>query len=109
MSRLVSSTNELSQVTAPSLPLAPTEYQQRFHDQLNNVLRLYFNQVNKILGQLEAAAPYTVAALPSASTAGVGSRAFVTNALAPSFGATVVGGGAVAVPVYSDGTNWKVG
>ena len=24
-------------------------------------------------------------------------------------GATVVGGGAVATPVYSDGTNWKVG
>jgi hypothetical protein len=24
-------------------------------------------------------------------------------------GATVATGGAVAVPVYSDGTNWKVG
>jgi hypothetical protein len=33
----------------------------------------------------------------------------VSDALAPTFGATVVGGGAVAVPVYSDGTNWKVG
>jgi hypothetical protein len=31
------------------------------------------------------------------------------DALAPEFGATVVGGVAVAVPVYSDGTNWKVG
>jgi hypothetical protein len=31
------------------------------------------------------------------------------DALAPAFGATVVGGGAVKVPVYSDGTNWKVG
>jgi len=29
--------------------------------------------------------------------------------LAPVFGSTVVTGGAVAVPVYSDGTNWKVG
>jgi hypothetical protein len=27
----------------------------------------------------------------------------------PTFGATVVGGGAVFTPVYSDGTNWKVG
>jgi len=52
---------------------------------------------------------YTVANLPSASTSGVGASAFVTNALAPTFGATVAGGGAVAVPVYSDGTNWKVG
>jgi hypothetical protein len=52
---------------------------------------------------------YLVANLPSASTSGVGASAFVTNALAPTFGATVVTGGAVAVPVYSDGTNWKVG
>jgi hypothetical protein len=52
---------------------------------------------------------YTVATLPSASASGSGARAFVSNALAPIFGATVVTGGAVAVPVYSDGTNWKVG
>ena len=52
---------------------------------------------------------YTVATLPSASTSGVGARSFVTDALAPSFNVTVVTGGAVAVPVFSDGTNWKVG
>jgi hypothetical protein len=52
---------------------------------------------------------YTVATLPSASTSGIGAKAFVSNALSPAFGATVVTGGAVAVPVYSDGTNWKVG
>jgi hypothetical protein len=52
---------------------------------------------------------YLVANLPSASTSGAGASAFVTNALAPTFGATVVTGGAIAVPVYSDGTNWKVG
>ncbi|CAB4125064.1 hypothetical protein UFOVP66_56, partial [uncultured Caudovirales phage] len=51
----------------------------------------------------------TVALLASAATAGVGARAFVTDALAPTFGSTVAGGGAVASPVYSDGTNWKVG
>jgi hypothetical protein len=51
----------------------------------------------------------TVSGLPSASTAGVGARGFVTDATTPTFGATVVGGGAVASPVYSDGTNWKVG
>ena len=53
--------------------------------------------------------PQTVASLISAATAGAGARSFVTNALAPVFGNTVVGGGAVNVPVYSDGTNWKVG
>ena len=52
---------------------------------------------------------YTVATLPSAVTSGVGARSFVTDASTPTFGATVVGGGAVAILVYSDGTNWKVG
>jgi hypothetical protein len=52
---------------------------------------------------------YIVSALPSAATAGKGTRAFVTDATSPTFGSTVVGSGAVAVPVYCDGTNWKVG
>lgn len=52
---------------------------------------------------------YTVATLPSASTSGNGAIAHVSDALAPTFGATVVGGGAVSMPVYSDATNWKVG
>jgi hypothetical protein len=30
----------------PSLPLAPVEYESRYFSQLNNVLRLYFNQLN---------------------------------------------------------------
>ncbi len=32
--------------TPPSLPLAPSEYERRYQDQLNNILRLYFNQLN---------------------------------------------------------------
>lgn len=36
---------ELS-ATPPSLPLAPEEYERRYQDQLNNILRLYFNQLN---------------------------------------------------------------
>jgi hypothetical protein len=50
-----------------------------------------------------------VGSLPAAATAGVGARAFVNDALAPVFGSTVATGGAVAVPVYSDGSAWKVG
>lgn len=49
---------------------------------------------------------YTVGALP---TGVAGSRSFVTDALAPTFGAAVASGGAVGVPVYHDGTSWKVG
>jgi hypothetical protein len=32
--------------TPPSLPLAPNEYERRYQDQLNNILRLFFNQLN---------------------------------------------------------------
>jgi hypothetical protein len=109
MSRLVTSTDVLSQVTPPNMPLAPQQYERRYQDQINNVFRLYVNQLNKIVGQLRADAPYAVADLPDAATSGVGARAFVTDASSPTFGATVAGGGAVAVPVYSDGTDWKVG
>lgn len=31
---------------APNLPIAPVEYNQQFQDQFNNVLRLYFNQLD---------------------------------------------------------------
>lgn len=50
---------------------------------------------------------YTVAALPAAGTKG--RRAFVSNALTPVALSTVVGGGAITVPVYDNGTNWIVG
>jgi hypothetical protein len=52
-------------------------------------------------------AAVTVASLPSAATAGAGARMTVTDASAPSYGATVSGGGAVLTNVTSDGTNWK--
>jgi hypothetical protein len=37
---------------APNLLVAPTEYQQRYIDQLNNALRLYFNQIDNSLSSL---------------------------------------------------------
>jgi len=37
---------------APNLLIAPTEYQQRYIDQLNNALRLYFNQIDNSLSSL---------------------------------------------------------
>jgi hypothetical protein len=112
---IVISDFEINQVAAPNLPLSPFEYDRLYTDQLNNVLRLYFNRVDAILNQLKtdeiipALTNYTVATLPSAVTSGKGARSFVTDALLPTFGSTVAAGGAVAVPVYSDGTNWKVG
>lgn len=115
MSFIVTSEFELQRVQPPALPFATPTYSEQYQNQLNNILRLYFNRLENILNQLDsgtfqpALTNYTVATLPSASTSGKGARSFVTDASAPTFGATVVGGGAVAIPVYSDGTNWKVG
>jgi len=33
-------------VTPPNLPLAPVEYDPQYMDKLNNVLRLFFNQIS---------------------------------------------------------------
>jgi hypothetical protein len=53
--------------------------------------------------------PVTFGDLPSAASAGAGARAFVTDGSTATFNATIAGGGANVVPVFSDGTNWKVG
>jgi hypothetical protein len=37
---------QLNLNTPPRLPSAPSQYEQRFHDQHSDVLRLYFNQLN---------------------------------------------------------------
>jgi hypothetical protein len=39
----------LRQPAVPNLPLAPGQYQSGYQEQFNNVLRLYFNQLNKNL------------------------------------------------------------
>ena len=115
MTFIVTSEYEIDRVPAPNLPLATQEYSSQYQEQLNNVLRLYFNRIDALSRQLTASGVipalinYTVATLPSAATSGKGARSFVTDALLPTFGATVAAGGAVATPVYSDGTNWKVG
>ena len=36
----------------PLLPLAPVEYGQQYGDQLNNALRLYFNQITNVLQEI---------------------------------------------------------
>jgi len=116
MTYVITSATTLNRVVSPRLPAASFDYDPNYINQLNNILRLYFNQVDNILGQLSSGsgyipAPiiYTVATLPSAATAGVGARAFVSDATATTFASTVAGTGSNKVPVYSDGTNWKIG
>ena len=105
---------DITKVVAPRMPNAPLAYEQLYQEQFMNILRLYFNQLDNASQQLITNnnllySVYTVATLPGAVTSGKGTRTFVSDALGPTFGATVVTGGAVATPVYSDGTNWKVG
>ena len=45
-------------VVAPNLPLAPSQYEMRFQDQLNNVLRLYFTQVTNRINSPTAHGSY---------------------------------------------------
>jgi hypothetical protein len=55
--------------------------------------------------------PCAVSALPAAATS-VGGRATVNNAtqtLTAGIGAIVAGGGGNIVPVFCDGTNWRIG
>jgi hypothetical protein len=55
--------------------------------------------------------PIAVASLPAAGSS-TGARTFVNNSsvvASGNFGAIVAGGGANTVPVYSDGTNWRIG
>jgi hypothetical protein len=50
---------------------------------------------------------FTVGTLPAAGNKGA--RLFVTDATATTFAAIVAGGGTNNVPVYDDGTNWRIG
>ena len=54
MTYIVTSEYVLNQAVAPRLPAATEEYDVNYINQLNNVLRLYFNQIDNILGQMKA-------------------------------------------------------
>jgi hypothetical protein len=95
--------------SAPLLPFAPVEYDRSYHDTLNNILRQYFGTIDNLARQFCLSGVFTVATLPGADTLGAGARAFVIDSSVSTFGTTVAGGGTTKVPVYSDGTDWKVG
>lgn len=71
MSLIVTTDDELLRVAAPNLPLAPVQYESRYQEQFNNILRLYFNQLDKILGQLMA-----TSGVLSVQAGGTGADAF---------------------------------
>ena len=54
MTFIVTSEYQIDRVPAPNLPLATQEYSSQYQEQLNNVLRLYFNRIDALSRQLTA-------------------------------------------------------
>jgi hypothetical protein len=52
--QIVTTEFSLDRPAAPNLPLAPPQYDSRYHEALNNVLRLYFNRLDTFLAKLMA-------------------------------------------------------
>lgn len=87
----------LNPPASPNLPIAPTEYSLQHFDVLNNVFRLYFNQLNgfnnivtnniQILSTVSAG---TTAERP-ATDLQIGQQYFDTT---------------LGIPIWWDGTNW---
>ena len=75
---------------APNLLIAPTEYQQRYIDQLNNALRLYFNQIDNFTQNITVPPSGPTANRPTERLE-VGQYYFDTT---------------LGIPIWYDGTNW---
>jgi len=59
MSVIITSEFELQRVQPPALPFATPVYNEQYQNQLNNILRLYFNRLESILNQLQTlSVPY---------------------------------------------------
>lgn len=52
--KIVTTEFTLERVPAPNLPLAPVQYDSRYQEAFNNILRLYFNRLDNFLAKLMA-------------------------------------------------------
>jgi len=52
MASIITSDFEINRAASPRLPVATPEYNRQYQDQLNNILRLYFNQIDNTFQQL---------------------------------------------------------
>jgi hypothetical protein len=67
---------------APALPLAPLEYSRQYQDQLNNILRLYFSQLDNpgtIAGSMQRTAASTIVAALNFSQLDIATNTFVVS------------------------------
>ncbi len=54
MTLIVTTETELQRIPPPALPLPAAKYDKQYADDLNNVLRLYFNRLTNLFGQLSS-------------------------------------------------------
>lgn len=66
--QIVTTEYSLDRPAAPNLPLAPVQYDSRYHEALNNVLRLYFNRLDNFLAKLMASGTSIPVTFPGAET-----------------------------------------
>jgi hypothetical protein len=86
----------LKNVVQPRLPAAPNQYDQQYMEQLINVLRLYFNQ-------LDNASPAVFA------SQGVGTTAVVTALTCAQPDLTTPGATKISLPTQADLANLRAG
>jgi hypothetical protein len=86
----------LKTATQPRLPAAPNEYDRQYMEQLINVLRLYFNQ-------LDNASPAVFA------SQGVGTATVVTALTCAQPDPTTPGASEVSLPTQADLANLRAG
>ena len=77
------------------------------NDGTGDPLRTAFTKVNADFTEVYGI--FAISTVSALSTATVGKRALVSYATTTTFGSIVAGGGANVVPVYADGTNWRIG
>jgi hypothetical protein len=80
----------LTSVVAPNLPIAPTVYSESHFDVLNNVLRLYFNQVSSNINLLSIPAAGITTSRPT-NKLQIGQIYFDTT---------------LGLPIWWNGTDW---
>ena len=97
---------ELYATKAPALPYAPNDYNKEYHNQLNNVLRLYFNNIDSFLANLKASSetsglflPYGAFQDSTTQTATTTTSAYIVtfNTTDQSNGVTLVSGSRLTV------------
>ena len=86
----------LKNVTQPRLPAAPTQYDSQYMEQLTNVLRLYFTQLNN-------ASPAIFA------SQGVGTTGVVTAMTFAQPDPATAGGTKISLPTQADFANLRPG